>query len=63
MQAYLSALAPVEGLELPMWPEDVDLVKNRNNRQASLLGDVKYGDGLRLNTLRGVYQQKRALAS
>lgn len=43
--------------------EDANLVKNRNDRQASLLGDVKYGDGLGLNTLRGVYQQKCTLAS
>lgn len=42
---------------------NADLVKNRDDSQPSLLGDVKYGDGLRLNTLRGVYQQKRALGS
>lgn len=43
--------------------EDANLVKNRDNCQATLLGDVKYGDGLRLDTLCGVYQQKRALGS
>jgi hypothetical protein len=56
MQAYLSALTSVDGLELSMGLEDANLVKNRNDRQASLLGDVKYGDRLRLDTLRGVYQ-------
>ena len=35
---------------------NADLVKNGNDSQAPLLGDVEYGNGLRLNTLRGVHQ-------
>ena len=45
----------VEEIQRPVKLKVGNLVDNRDDSQAPLLGDVEHGNGLGLNTLRGIY--------